>query len=1146
MNAQTLLRGAAAVILIVLSWNVPAKNSCPDSVGKFLSIDGAVEVGHSDQDALQPARLDTSLCQDDTIHVGQNSRAAVQLINEVVLRLDQNTTMRLIDVAPHPKKSSVFELIVGAFKSFSRPPRTFSVNTPYINGIIEGTEFAMRVERDSTLVTVYEGKVNTRNEHGRLSLAKGESALAKSGEAPKPYILVKPRDAVQWTLYFPPLLSALGGDARQIPKYASPVVAEALGLVARGDTPGGLALLEQVPSSERNAEYHLHRAALYLDVGRVDEARTDIDTALKQDPQAGLGYALRSVIEVVRNEKSQALSDAEKAVALSPSPAAKIALSYAQQADFRLEAARDTLLSAVQDHPDDPLAWARLGELWLMFGEREEALNAARKAQELAPGLARAQTVLGFAALANNSEAEARTAFEKAIGLASADPLAHFGLGLAKIKSGELARGRADIEGAVALDSSNALLRSYLGKAYYEEKRGPLDEQQYGIAKELDPADPTAYLYSAIDKQTTNRPVEALQDMQKAIELNDNRAIYRSKQLLDSDLAARSAAVARVYTDLGFQNRALLEGWRSVNTDPGDFSAHRFLADSYSVLPRHEIARVSELLQSQLLQPINMTPIQPRLAVSNLFLISAGGPGSVSFNEFNPLFNRDGLNFQTSGLVGENDTYAGEGILAGIYENASFSAGYSYFDTDGWRDNADNRDDIGNAFVQFELSPQTSIQAEYRYRYNNTGDLQLRFEADDFSPNLRQRTETQSGRVGFRHDFSPGSKLIGNLIYQQSNRTSQDQPVPILGIGLDGSDYALSGELQYLFGSEAIRFVGGAGHFNIESQDTLQTTLSLPSIVIPPPPFLPFLPPIVIPAQTITNTSFVDRDVRHTNVYLYSYWDLLKNLTVTVGGSGDFFDDDTPGSASTDQFNPKFGILWNPLPDTVLRGAVFRVLKRTLITDQTLEPTQVAGFNQFFDDANATDSWRYGVALDQIFLKQIYAGVEYTYRDLEVPFVASTASGFSTTNAKWREEIARGYVFWTPLDYLALTAEYQWERFDRDRDFADGASTVETNLVPLGIRFFHESGLSALFKASYVKQQGSFERVSNLGTFVDGSDDFWVMDAALSYRLPKRDGFLTFGGSNLFNQKFNFYDTDRANPRIQPDRFLYTRLTLQF
>src|SRR5947208_7719173 len=189
------------------------------------------------------------------------------------------------------------------------------------------------------------------------------------------------------------------------------------------------------------------------------------------------------------------------------------------------------------------------------------------------------------------------------------------------------------------------------------------------MAKQLDPKDPTPYFYDAILKQTTNRPVEALQDMQRAIELNDNRAVYRSRLLLDSDLAARSAALGRIYSDLGFQQLALVEGWKSVNTDPTNYSAHRFLADSYAVLPRHQIARLSELLQSQLLQPLNMTPIQPQLPEANQFLISAGGPGALSFNEFNPIFNRNGITFQTNGLAGENSTYASEGVLSGIYKN---------------------------------------------------------------------------------------------------------------------------------------------------------------------------------------------------------------------------------------------------------------------------------------------------------------------------------------------------------------------------------------------------------------------------------------------------------------------------------------------
>ena len=300
------------------------------------------------------------------------------------------------------------------------------------------------------------------------------------------------------------------------------------------------------------------------------------------------------------------------------------------------------------------------------------------------------------------------------------------------------------------------------------------------MAKQADPKDPTPWLYDAIAKQTTNRPVEALESVKKAIELNDNRAVYRSRLLLDSDLAARSASLGRIYADLGFQDLGLVEGWNSVNTDPSNYSAHRLLADNYAALPRHEIARVSELFQSQMLQPLNTTPIQPSLGESNLFLISSQGPGALAFNEFNPLFNRDQVNAQGSFLVGEDGTLAGEGILSGIYKKLSFSAGYSGFKTDGFRVNNSQDDKIANAFVQAELSPSTSLQAEVRYRNLETGDLELQVRrgrlqpAPDGEDRRHQRAVRPAPRV--RPGRHPARVLHargqGHRLRQPESRTS--------------------------------------------------------------------------------------------------------------------------------------------------------------------------------------------------------------------------------------------------------------------------------------------------------------------------------------------------------------------------------------
>ena len=121
-----------AAVSISSSLSVRAwADECGVRAGRFAALEGAVEVAHAEQAEWQAASLSTVLCEGDSIRVGLNSRAAVQLVNDAVLRLDQNTTMRLIDVSDQPEERSLFELVVGAFKSFSRSPRTMTVNTPF-------------------------------------------------------------------------------------------------------------------------------------------------------------------------------------------------------------------------------------------------------------------------------------------------------------------------------------------------------------------------------------------------------------------------------------------------------------------------------------------------------------------------------------------------------------------------------------------------------------------------------------------------------------------------------------------------------------------------------------------------------------------------------------------------------------------------------------------------------------------------------------------------------------------------------------------------------------------------------------------------------------------------------------------------------
>ncbi len=1129
-----------------------AAEICEPVVGHIVSIEGRVEVQRTGEQVWQPAGANETLCQDDTIRVGARSRAAIALVNDAVLRLDQNTAVRLLNVVEKEEERSLLSLITGAIQSFSRQPRLLSVNTPYLNAAIEGTEFVVRVERTQAQLTVFEGQVLAANEYGRVAVAAGESVVAQAGQAPVQRIAVRPRDAAQWALYYPPVLAVLGGRTGRVPEDLPAPLAEALALAGRGEFAAALERLDRVPTDRRDSRFNFYRAALLLSVGRSEEADSAIALALRQDPGSGLAYALLAVIDVARNRKGDALANGRRAVELSPrSAAAKIALSYAQQANFQLAAARDTLLQAVAQQPDDPLARARLAELWLSLGYRGRAREAAEAAAQIDPGIARTHVVLGFAALAEIRTDRARESFDRAIALAPGDALPRLGLGLAMIRDGDLADGRQQIEIAVGLDSENALMRAYLGKAYFAEKRAPLDAEQFALAKGMDPLDPTAYLYDAIRKQSENRPGDALDDIQRSIAANDNRAVYRGRLQLDEDRAARGASLARVYSDLGFHQAGVNEATKSLADDPTNASAHRFLSDAYAGMRRREISRVSEQLQAQMLQDVNINPVPPSVSETNLNIITSGGPASAGFNEFTPLFERNQARLDASGAYGEDDTIEYEGVVSAIYDWLSISAGGYHYETDGWRGNHGIEHDIQNVYVQAALTPDLNLQLEYRHRDSISGDLALNFNPDDFLLVKERDLDQDIARIGLRYSPSPDSDALLSVIYSdREGRLTQSEfrPSPpgiITEVSLDDlrDDEGYQAEAQYVFRRDRYNVTAGFAFSDLDRYvDKTETVVF--TFVPPAPP----TPPIVN-----SNREIRDRDLKHYRGYVYANIKIPASVTWTAGVSYDDYTQDEPvgEDLAVDKINPKFGVQWHITPALRFRGAAFRTVKPALAANRTIEPTQVAGFNQFFDDINATTSWRYGGGFDWRLGNDLFVGVEGTWRDLDEP----VRSGSTFVFEERKEQSHRAYLNWIPLPELALSAGFVYDRFESELGLATQFDVVpdevETISVPIGVRYFHRSGFFAGVSASYVDQE--VDRSSNTIGLADGSDSFFVVDAAVGYRLPNRHGIISLSVQNLLNEEFNYQDDSfrefEDEPSIGPyipARTILGRITLNF
>lgn len=1082
-----------------------AAEPCAPQVAQVVSMQGVIEIRRAGQTTwTRVEQLDAGLCQGDRLRAGTGSRAALLIHPQALIRVDQNTSIEL-HVSPEETRVA---LDSGAVYSISRTPRQYRVITPYMNAGVEGTEFLATLGSNYADVAVYEGRVAVEDlvgERGAISLLHdGQAARFARGTPAVVRILVNPSDAVQWALYYPPL------DSGALEEFAG---------------------CEQRVAGARTSCF-VGRASALLRLGRVEEAERDIVAAESMSPGSTETLALASIIRLAKNAKAEALALAQRAVSQDGnSSRAFLALSYALQAAFKLEEALNAASRATELQPSNTVAHARRAELLLSLGRITDAEAAALTAVQQDPVNSRARTILAFARLARFETDAAAEHLRQALVLDPSDPLPRLGLGLAAIRQGKLEQGRREIEIAVALDPQNSLLRSYLGKAYADESRDALAGVQLERAMLLDPRDPTPWFYNAIRLQALNRPGEALLDLRESIERNDNRAVYRSRLLLDQDQAARSASLARIYADLGFDELAVTEGRYALLGDPGSFSAHRFLAEAYLQSPSLELARTSEVLQSQLLQPVNAAPLSPRLQQIRSPTLPGSGPVTPSFQEFNPLFARDRHAFSFSGTAGSADTLSDE-IVYGYYSGQrSFQLGQYHHETDGLRVNADLREDLYRAFYQEDLGAGTSVQAELSYGETRAGDTRLQFEPGSFSPLQRSRVDVITVRLGARHALDPSSLFLVSLISQRRETSFFDAVVsPFFRVDFDIANkvHADTGELQYQKRGSLGELIVGGGLFGRNDKGVQINTLDL----FGPPPMV--------------TTTPIDTTLRSGNAYAYGQLGQPSRARLVLGLSVDNLKRrDASGSIEDTEVNPKLGAVLPLGTGTTLRFAAFRGMKRLPAVNASIEPTLVAGFNQIFDDLSRTVFWRYGAAVDQSWGKRYFAGLEATRRNLEIP--DAIVPGTDEERVEW---LHRAYWSWLVTPRLAAGAELRAEKLERDNLPPSGPVLVpleiDTKALPLTLTYHTPSGLFARARASFVNQE-IFSR-NGLGAASRVRDRFSVVDLSVGMRLPGRRGLIGLEVNNLFDESFVYRDTAfEGEPRVPlyaPEQTVFVRLQL--
>ena len=192
---------------------------------------------------------------------------------------------------------------------------------------------------------------------------------------------------------------------------------------------------------------------------------------------------------------------------------------------------------------------------------------------------------------------------------------------------------------------------------------------------------------------------------------------------------------------------------------------------------------------------------------------------------------------------------------------------------------------------------------------------------------------------------------------------------------------------------------------------------------------------------------------KHGNAYLYVRQQFPSSVNWTLGLTGDFFDS-AARTRTGKHANPKLGMLWNISGTTVFRAAWFSTVKRSALFNQTLEPTQVAGFNQLFDDPTRAKSERWGVGIDHRFSPVFTGGVEISQRNIRFP-----VTGPGNINQHWEESLYRAYLQMTPHPRWAVEVEYSRENFNNFKSF--GPFDTDTQNIPFSVSYFDPSGFFA-------------------------------------------------------------------------------------
>jgi hypothetical protein len=378
--------------------------------------------------------------------------------------------------------------------------------------------------------------------------------------------------------------------------------------------------------------------------------------------------------------------------------------------------------------------------------------------------------------------------------------------------------------------------------------------------------------------------------------------------------------------------------------------------------------------------------------------------------------------------------------------------------------------------------------------------------------------------LGYRLDLSPQTTLLASLIhsntdFQRESKQVNSTPFGPVTTAIKRNEEvdAVTGELQLLSTGDIQRWVVGLAYYDEDTEGESSTAYSAS-------PSFPF--PLPEAQQSGANS-----ESDHSNGYLYSYR-TINDLELILGLSYDSFSfESDDGDINRDRFNPKFGLIWRPYESLTWRAAGFKTMKRSLIGKRTLEPTHVAGFNQFYDDVTGTEARFIGVGADYRFSSGQALGAEVSGRSLDVPFIGGDSED-------QEERALSAYYYQTFGTRWSAGIAAKMDRFKRDPPLPEARkpNKLRTFRLPIDLGYHDPNGLYASLSVINVRQE--LEGVAANGK---DSERFVTVNGRIGYRFPKRRGGFGIEVNNLFDQDFRYFGEDFQTGTLRRLEFLPER-----